>query len=112
MPVVRANIWGRPDGQGFGAFLYRYILLEQLFPPSLVQPNVEWRYQTTELLNSGSVSLFLATYPIAALLSIENAFKTQPILVIILLPVLLYLSGRLLRFRRPSLSSPPRLLWS
>ncbi|HEX2228493.1 MAG TPA: hypothetical protein VHM64_15260 [Candidatus Binatia bacterium] len=86
-------------GKDFGAFLYRYILLDQLFP-SLVayNPMLNGGYQTTELLTTGSVGLFLATYPIATLSSIETAFKAQPLLVIILLPLLLYVSGRLVGF--------------
>ena len=88
-------------GKDFGAFLYRYILLDQLFP-SLVayNPMLNGGYQTTELLTTGSVGLFLVTYPIAKLSSIETAFKAQPLLVIILLPSLLYVSARLIGFSR------------
>lgn len=94
------HIWGKSlIAKDFGAFFYRNILLDQLFP-SIVgyNPFLNGGYQTIELLTTGSVNLFLLTYPIAAVFSVEAAFKTQPILVIILLPVLIYISGKLLEF--------------
>jgi hypothetical protein len=86
-------------GKDFGAFFYRYLLLDQLFPSIIgYNPMLNAGERTIELLASGSINLFLLTYPIAALTSVEVGFKSQLIVVILLLPGLIYLSGRLVRF--------------
>jgi hypothetical protein len=94
------HCWGKDViGDDFSVFFHRYILLHQLFP-SLIgyDPMLNGGYRTIQLLASGAVNLFLLTYPIATFFSLEAGFKSQAILVILLLPVLTYFSARLISF--------------
>ncbi|MFQ5902871.1 MAG: hypothetical protein ACE5JO_04200 [Candidatus Binatia bacterium] len=94
------HVWGglliRKD---LGSFFYRYALLDQIFPRLVAyNPMLNGGYETIELLMTGSINLFLLTYPIGSLFSVETALKAQPLLLILLLPVLIYLSARLIGF--------------
>jgi hypothetical protein len=84
-----------------GALFYRYTILDQVFPQFLAyNPLLNGGGMVTSTLTSGPVNLFLFTYPLRAFFSLETAFKAQPLLVMLLLPVVIYLSGRLVGFSR------------
>jgi hypothetical protein len=96
------HVWGKVlISADFGSFFYRNTLLHQIFPHLLTyNPMLNAGYIVYELLLTGSVNAFLLTYPVGILISPEVAFKAQPLLLILLLPGLIYLSGRLVEYTR------------
>jgi hypothetical protein len=94
------HVWGQfLVHYDFGTFFYRHVLLAQIAPRLVAyNPMLNGGYETAELVATGPINLFLLTYPTSVLVSVEAAFKMQPLLIILLLPALMYLSGRLLGF--------------
>jgi hypothetical protein len=91
--------WGKLlAGFDFGTQYYKYHLIQETFPNFVVyDPLLNGGYENIGLA-VGTPNLFLITYPITMLFSVELALKVQAIFLMVLLPILMYISARLVGF--------------